>query len=319
MPTPERLFDSLNTYDDMKNLIGREIESLYIEFKKTADGPLRMGSNADNFARALSGFANSAGGVLVWGMDEQQGIATELKPFPDFKVFEADCNDMAGQWVIPTLDGFRVKSIESADEPGKGFVIMLAPQSDRAPHINQRTHRYYQRSGASFVRMEHFQIEDMFGRRPRPVLDCFLNVEIQNEGSRRLCNIAIFAVNNGNTSAHYPACKVRFSCGELAQSRGKDNIKVTFDNGFIAYEKYEVVIHPGMQTEIANFNIDPEGENFIEFSITIYSENMLPGKFRKVGLLHNQYPVDTNLKLPAVIDIKYLHKHLSPEYFENEK
>lgn len=320
MSTPERLYDSLNTYEDMKNLLGREIESLYIEFKQTIDEPLRQGHNADNFSRALSGFANSAGGCLIWGLEEEHGIATILRPFPDFRKFEADANDLAGQWVIPAIDGLMVKCIESEDEPGKGFVLMLVPQSDKTPHINQRTHRYYYRSGSSFLRMEHYQLEDMFGRRPKPVLDCFVTMENhQHDAQGKVFLVTVFAINNGRSSAHYPACKVRFNKGIRLDNDQKHKIKVSFDNGFFAFEEYEAVIHPEMQFEIAKFIFDPQGENQIELSITIYSENMQPLKYKKICLFENKYPVDTTLKLPAVIGTKYAHKHLDQEYLENKQ
>src|SRR5262249_37047819 len=52
-----------------------------------------------------------------------------------------------------------------------GFAATVIPASDAGPHQAKLTHdRYFRRSGASFRTMEHFEIEDMFGRRPRPLL-----------------------------------------------------------------------------------------------------------------------------------------------------
>ena len=47
--------------------------------------------------------------------------------------------------------------------------------------------RYYKRSGASFYRMEHFDLEDMFGRRLKPKLNTvvrgsFLRVGVEESG-----------------------------------------------------------------------------------------------------------------------------------------
>jgi len=60
--------------------------------------------------------------------------------------------------------------------------------------------RYYKRSGDSFYRMEHFDIEDMFGKRRKPKLELYAFVK----GQKNLTNIVIGIKNNGRGTAKAP-------------------------------------------------------------------------------------------------------------------
>jgi len=46
---------------------GKE-EDLHLDFKTVNAADLKSGSDRKNFAKALSGFANSDGGIVVWGV-----------------------------------------------------------------------------------------------------------------------------------------------------------------------------------------------------------------------------------------------------------
>lgn len=63
-------------------------EEHFLDFKRSencGDSPKLQAHDRNNFAKALSGFANSEGGVLVWGVDcsrQKDGpdVAHELFP-----------------------------------------------------------------------------------------------------------------------------------------------------------------------------------------------------------------------------------------------
>jgi hypothetical protein len=76
--------------------------------------------------------------------------------------------------VSPIVDGIRYKIFEIAQD--KGFATTLIPESDSGPYMAKLGEdRYYKRSGDSFYRMEHFDLEDMFGRRQKPRLSVILD------------------------------------------------------------------------------------------------------------------------------------------------
>jgi hypothetical protein len=88
---------------------------------------------------------------------------------PNLTAAVARLNELTSQAANPTVDGVLHKAI--ATEGAAGIAATYVPASDSGPHMAKLGEdRYYKRSGESFVKMEHFDIEDMFGRRAKPVL-----------------------------------------------------------------------------------------------------------------------------------------------------
>ena len=80
------------------------------------------------------------------------------------------------------------------------FVVTFVPESDAGPHMaGYGEDRYYVRIGASFLRMQHFQLADMFGRRARPVL-----VVAAEREAGEPTNIRVRITNTGRGAAQAP-------------------------------------------------------------------------------------------------------------------
>lgn len=88
------LFASLSTYADLKELIDNgEAEGLYLECKAPAEPRLTRDLRA-HLAKAISGFSNTAGGVVIWGISTtkhaQSGldVLTQLAPIGECRRFQ---------------------------------------------------------------------------------------------------------------------------------------------------------------------------------------------------------------------------------------
>ena len=84
------------------------------------------------------------------------------------KLFVESLNRAVSELVTPYVDG--VDSIVVFEKGSKGCVLTYIPESEKTPHRSLSDNLYYLRAGDSFRKMEHFQLEDMFGRRMRPKL-----------------------------------------------------------------------------------------------------------------------------------------------------
>ncbi|MCF7753206.1 ATP-binding protein [Paenibacillus xylanexedens] len=89
-------------YNGIKNMIGTREETLFLDFKAKTD-PRTVGLKKEDkrvYAKALSGFSNSSGGVIVWGIDARKDgntgpdIAREEKPIVYFKRFLTNLNSL---------------------------------------------------------------------------------------------------------------------------------------------------------------------------------------------------------------------------------
>src|SRR5437773_2488797 len=118
--------------DEGVNLIERTVseqwpETLLLDFKTAANnaGPMAQ-DDKKNLAKALSGFANSEGGVIVWGVlaERQQAdepdVAKELKPIRKLKTFLSDLWSYSPQLVSPTVINAIHEPIELPGNPDTG-------------------------------------------------------------------------------------------------------------------------------------------------------------------------------------------------------
>ncbi len=167
-------FDALTLEHLLNYVAAGQEENLTLDFKLINRPDLSQADDKKNLAKALSGFANSSGGLIVWGIDARkndQGIdcAREAREIQPLSLLVARLNELTSRAVNPAVDGIIHKPLLSAAD--SGFVITLVPESESGPHMAKLGEdRYYKRSGDTFYKMEHFDLEDMFGRRKKPKL-----------------------------------------------------------------------------------------------------------------------------------------------------
>jgi len=203
--------------DKIKEFVQRgQEEHLTLEFKTVITAGLTDKQDKKTFAKALSGFANSSGGVIVWGIvarkvkDVDRACGTEeIKPL---SLFMSRLNELTGELVKPIVEGVQHKGIEVTSD--KGFAVTLVPESNAGPHMAMGFEgRHYKRSGDSFYPMEHFDIEDMFGRRKKPKLSLCTEIKkagrySSSNGIRHTFHVMIGIKNAGRGIAKHVALEV---------------------------------------------------------------------------------------------------------------
>jgi Putative DNA-binding domain len=135
--------DLLKTYERLETheieeyiRLGQE-EHLHLEFKTVENSDLSKRDDRKNFAICISGFANSDGGLIVWGVDARKNeqkidCATAAKEIDSTKQFVTKLNEFTGQAVSPFVGGIRHKPLETSS--GKGFAATLVPESMCSTH-----------------------------------------------------------------------------------------------------------------------------------------------------------------------------------------
>jgi len=211
----EQLFETLLTLGGVQSLIGLN-ESAVLECKTW---PVRDDEAQKKIlAKALSGFANAAGGVLVLGVDarsqgrDEPDSISELKPIDDRQRVKSRFLELAGQLVEPAVHDLRIEDVASSSGGSSGFVVVLIPGTDGPPVRSRKDWRFYLRIGSGTYPMEYFQIADIFGRRRRPVLSLHLEeagVEMRKGRPVRILTLGI--ENRGRAIAKYPSIRFRSS------------------------------------------------------------------------------------------------------------
>lgn len=140
---------------------GKSFESEILDFKlaKNAGLPLDVEDKA-NLARALSGFANTRGGLLVWGVycaknGNGEDCVQELKPVYKVSAFRSSVQAILSQLSTPAVQGIELACIFEEDEKESGYLVMHVPKSDvLVESLFKKSKGFYERAGTSFVEMD---------------------------------------------------------------------------------------------------------------------------------------------------------------------
>lgn len=258
-------FDSISI-DDIYRFVedGRE-EDLHLDFKLVDDPNLKSRDDRRNLAAAVSGFANSDGGLIVWGVDcrkNSDGVdcACNAPGIDGLKKFYSHLMEFSGSAANPSVTGVEHRALYIPGKDDHGFVVTHVPVSDAGPHMAKLGEdRYYRRSGASFLKMEHFEIADMFGRRPHPklVLDYSVRPPLYQRNS---CKLAAYLIlqNLGRGSAQSPYLALRLKYPFGVDAFGTDGnynqgLRYRYDQGSEKPHFQDVggsFLHPDVSTTV---------------------------------------------------------------------
>jgi len=130
------------------------IETEWLEFKgceRIDDKEIKS-----YWSEALSAFANTGGGVLVWGLDARKDenqidriIGQSVSP--DAERLASRLRELLVQSVDPALPGVEIRTIRNGNAID-GYVVCLIPEGEAKAHRAEGAGRnYYIRIGTSFV------------------------------------------------------------------------------------------------------------------------------------------------------------------------
>lgn len=146
-------------------------ETSFLEFKRYTADP------GDLLGKAISSFANTEGGLIVFGLEAGHDSTSKIdrvqgeKLVPDVEVFKASVLRLISAVVDPAVTGVLVHALVKPTGDGKeGVVALLVPESISGPHRSRKRGVYYMRLQSGAEPMPHAMLAALFGRRPQPDL-----------------------------------------------------------------------------------------------------------------------------------------------------
>ena len=137
---------------------------------KDIDYKLMLPGKADGerreFLYDVSSFANTAGGYLVFGMEESEGVATALVGLeninPDDEIRRLE--EMARDGIRPPIPGIQTAPISL--ESGRLVIVMRIPKSWSPPHqvTYQKAFRFYARDTNGKYQLDVDELRTVFVR-----------------------------------------------------------------------------------------------------------------------------------------------------------
>jgi hypothetical protein len=154
-----------NTEQDI--LTATETSSL--QESATFDAKREVSSKNVDIAIDISAMANSAGGVLLYGLAEDEtGRPVVVSPFP--LKGQPERIDQVVRTSVDEVPDFKLKAIPTSSNHLLGFIAVVVPPSDRAPHmvIVKGERRYYGRGEKGNYILSQVEVARLYERRERP-------------------------------------------------------------------------------------------------------------------------------------------------------
>jgi hypothetical protein len=130
-------FDEL-TADTIRDAVERSLrEDQVLDWKR--DFFPGDGRGADKIATLAASYANAQGGVVVFGVEENdRAEAASLQPVPISDEARRRVVDAVVRHVTPSIQGYAIRELRSSEDRDFGFLVLGIPPSPLAPHAVQR-------------------------------------------------------------------------------------------------------------------------------------------------------------------------------------
>lgn len=180
------------TKEEIEGLISNQVqEDIHLEYKRS---DAIDNSQKSEIAKDVSAFANSDGGVIIYGVVEENHLPVRIDSGVNHQKFHREWFDQVVRSNIsPRIEDVRIASIPLSSD--RSLYAIWIPKSFRGPHQAPSKH-YYKRYNFTSTPMEDYEINDV--RQRRRNLPSLVNVEAQ---SRRQGLIYLIVSNKGDASA----------------------------------------------------------------------------------------------------------------------
>jgi hypothetical protein len=244
---------------ELADLTDPAFETDWLEFKGKPSGDSKT---AELWAKALSGFANSGGGLVVWGLDARKHPATGVdavsgeQPISNPLGFKARLIELLRGATNPPLANVQIEVVTSG--PAEGFVICLVPEGRFKPYRAEIAGRpqYYIRAGDQFVVPPPALLRTLFYPQQQPVfrveakLSWMLGLKDEPcpDMARFSCNVYI--QNQGTATARDVYLALHTNLNDLSQLRNNETWTIlTFSPKQVRFIATRP-IHPGMTVHL---------------------------------------------------------------------
>jgi len=229
----------------------------------------------ETWSKALSGFANNQGGVLIWGIEAKkiEGVdaAHELKLVDKPTALTTRLMELHHVATDPPIPGVEVIPISSNKHGKRGFVVCFVPESHFAPHRAEHCANkpFFIRVGDDFVPAGVSMLRRLFYPHSTAILVPVVHASMtKGDNGRYNFNIQVEIQNRGTASAEQAFVQVNNNFGRPVELFPNLNFWV----GPNLHQKgcrCKETIHPGQSIPLlsnlctrGDYDVPPEDETF---------------------------------------------------------
>jgi hypothetical protein len=254
-------------------------ENEWLDFKGAAQ--INEAGIKNTWSEALAGFANTQGGVLIWGVDARKDQATGIDAASGLSLvknptaFKSRLNELHHQATEPPVLGVETEAYPFGGSDSEGFVICFVPESPFKPHRAEYASRQYIiRAGDHFVVPSVSLLRSLFFSQSRCHLVPKLTVSCTVENGNSSYRIEGFLDNLGSATAFDTFVIMHSSANGLPNripNWDYDHPRAPLNLST------KTPIHPRISTMFFGMNTFPENvPQSFEFKIQVFARDTEP-------------------------------------------
>ena len=252
--------------EDINFLITNEVEEdIHLDYKAAGALDKKDEKKRTEITKDVSAFANSDGGVIVYGVSEVDHRPKEISPI-DGRIYTKEWLENVIQQIQPRIEDLNVYPIR-VDDIGQSIYVVKIPRSSNAPHM-ARDKRYYKRFNFKSETIEDYEVKDLFNRVSIPNLEItgclFYPKETETEF---IYDLVAGIANNGNRVCD--SYKLNFYINNPIYCSNISYKPLQVKNSFTILDKKRLKlsspsqepIYPNEQLDMGHFEITVKKEN----------------------------------------------------------
>ncbi|MFH1375451.1 MAG: ATP-binding protein [Patescibacteria group bacterium] len=288
------IFNAIKNYADINRFIeDGTAEGLCLEGKS----PLECRLNRDSklqLSRSLSGFANTEGGVIIFGVGSDKkpshgnlDILTQIEPIPNCKKFAQFLESNIPSLTTPPITLSKTKVLTKKKGDTKGVVVVYVPKTKGDPVQTTTSERqFYFRNGHEFIVLPHQMLQKLFAGSESPELHPLLDSEIVELEKSGFWRVPIIVANESSAEAKNVTVSVCVknpsSCKEIKAERFRDTSKINPQKKIFMTGLTEVV-HKGLNIIAGTLRFDmrvgQRPKRILNLEVDIYASKMRAHKW----------------------------------------
>ncbi|MBN1950925.1 MAG: ATP-binding protein [Bacteroidales bacterium] len=198
----------------LEDLISNQVEeNLNLEYK--AAGALeRHDKKTNEISKDVSAFANSEGGIIIYGLTEIDHLPEKIDPIQRENISKEWLEQIINSKIRPRIDGVEIHPIEINNDKEKVVYLVEIPQSTTVHQADDQ--KYYKRFNFMSIPMYDYEIRDVMNRIKVPKISLEFEIVIQsikttgsNEEIPPNYYLNVYAKNEGSLLANYVCCYIK--------------------------------------------------------------------------------------------------------------
>jgi Schlafen, AlbA_2 len=289
----QALFDLFTSWDVLERLVNDgETEGTHLEAKAPASSNLTT-EQRKNLARAASGFANTGGGVILWGVSTTRHVHTTLDVLSQVEPI-GNCRRLAQEIHarLPSLTTPAVGSPPSrviTEKPGdrRGVIVTYIPRATGDPVQSNEDRQFYVRTGDDFTVMPYEVLRRMFAGSEAPDLAPLFDERLCRLNDDETWDVPFVVQNRASASARDVLAFVRILEADAVERITplpgfRDAADV--NPGHLMYTaKLDDPVHRGVNTHVGALRVlmarNRRRRRVLRLEITLYADKMRAGRW----------------------------------------